>query len=110
MKYGFTNEKRRRIHIEKHLHEYPGFTEEQYIAHAMELIQKPTGNGILGHIDKDGIITRYDVRTNDYVKGRPDRGIYTMYKPVDGKAYYDRMYKGDLEHGGLDEMPSMRSI
>ena len=98
-KYGFINKAKQRAH-EKHLGEFEGLTMEQYIKRGMDLIQMPTGGDILGHKDKDGILTRYSVKTNEFVKGRPDRGIYTLYKPKDGKAYYDYMKEQDLKHGG----------
>jgi len=70
---------------------------EQYIARGMELVQMTVGGGILGHKDKNEIITRYNVKTNEFVKNRPDRWIYTFYKTWDKKAYYDAMKRKDLE-------------
>lgn len=68
----------------------------------MELIQMPTGGNIIGHKDEKEIITRYNVETNEFVKGRPDRGIYTLFKPDDGIEYYNRKKKGDVERGGTE--------
>ena len=68
----------------------------------MELIQMPTGGNIIGHKDEKEIITRYNVETNEVVKGRPDRGIYTLFKPDDGIEYYNRKKKGDVERGGKE--------
>ena len=101
LKHGFMNRNKEKIH-EKHLVEFPGFTMKQYIARGMELVQLETGGDILGHKDKDDIITRYNAKTNEFAKGRPDRGLYTFYKPVDGKAYYDFMKEQDLKHGGTE--------
>ena len=65
-----------------HSGEYPGWTKEQYAERALTLVQKPVdGNRILGFLDKDNGIVRYDRQTNDFVKGYPDSGIATMYKP-----------------------------
>ena len=83
-----------------HQDEYPGFTMEEYVARAVELAEMPVGGNILGHVDKDGIITRYDKETNDYVRASVEQGIRTMFKPKDGQAYYDRFRKEDLERGG----------
>ena len=100
-KYGFMNPNKEKAH-EKHLSEFGNITMEQYIARGMALVQMPVGGDILGHKDKNEIITRYNVRTNEFVKGRPDRGIYTFYKPKDKKKYYDVMKRKDLENGGSE--------
>ena len=101
-KYGFMNRNKEKEH-EKHLSEFEDITTmEQYIARGMALVQMPVGGDILGHKDKNEIITRYNVRTNEFVKGRPDRGIYTFYKPKDKKKYYDVMKRKDLENGGSE--------
>jgi len=83
-----------------HSEEYPGFTMEQYEQRALELLEQATGENILGHINKNNYITRYDKSTNDFAKGHPYRGIVTMFKPTDGEKYYLRALKGDLAHGG----------
>ncbi len=100
-KYGFMNRNKEKAH-EKHLKEFEGLTMDQYIASGMELVQMAVGGDILGHKDKDEIITRYNVKTNEFVKGRPDRGMYTFFKPINGKTYYDEMKMEDLAHGGRD--------
>lgn len=100
-KYGFMNRNKEKEH-EKHLGEFENITMDEYIARGMELVQMPVGGDILGHKDKNEIITRYNVKTNEFVKGRPDRGIYTFYKPRDEKAYYDVMKRKDLENGGSE--------
>lgn len=46
---------------------------------ALDLIQKPVGNGILGHKTADGFVVRYNTKTGDFVKGNPKRGIKTMF-------------------------------
>ena len=87
-------------HVSKHGKEYPGFTKEQYIKRALELIERPVSGEILGHKTKDNVLIRYDKNTNDFVKGRPDKGIYTMFRPIEGQAYYDKQKEEDLKHGG----------
>ena len=82
--YGNTEKK-----IHSHIDEYPGFTMKQYAQRALELIQAPVGNGVLGYESKDNKIVRYDTKTNDYVKGNPKTGIATMFKPKAGKRYFD---------------------
>lgn len=72
-----------------HSAEYPGFTKEQYAQRALELIQSAAdGKNILGYKLQDGTIARYDVKNNDYVKGHPNVGISTMFKPKRKAAYF----------------------
>lgn len=87
-------------HKEKYAREGIITTKQQYEQRAIKLLEMPVGNGIIGHADKNGNIIRYDAARNDFVKGRPDKGIMTMFKPEDGQAYYDEMRKGDLKNGG----------
>ena len=77
-----------------HSSEYPGFTKEQYSARALELVQSAAdGKNILGYKNARGQLARYDVKTNDYVIGRPTQGIATMFKPTDKKEYFIRRLK-----------------
>lgn len=41
---------------------------------ALDLVQKPVGNGIVGHKTKDGFVVRYNTKTGDFVKGNPKHG------------------------------------
>lgn len=75
-------------------------TKEQYLQRALELVQSPVGGSIKGHLTKEGHIVRYDEKTNDFVKANIKKGIITMFKPDEGKIYYENNRKGDLEHGG----------
>lgn len=85
-----------------HQDEYPNLTMEQYVERAVSLAEMPTGGDILGHIDKDGIIVRYDRKENDFVKASTSKGIRTMFKPDEGEQYYWKRRKEDIEHGGKD--------
>ena len=83
-----------------HQEEYPGLTVEQYAERAVRLAEMPTGGDILGHVDKDGIVVRYDRKENDFVKANIKKGIRTMFKPETGEKYYQQMLKEDLKNGG----------
>ena len=86
-----------------HQSEYPELkTPQDYEQYALALIEKPTGGDILGHVDKNGVIIRYNKATNDFVKGHPDLGIRTMFKPADGLQYYLDQKRSDCDHGGRD--------
>ncbi len=74
-----------------HSAEYPYFTKEQYAAHALELVQSAAdGKKILGYQANGKTVVRYDVKNNDFVKGSPETGIATMFKPESGSAYFHR--------------------
>ena len=69
---------------------------EQYVERA----EMPTGGDILGHVDKDGIVVRYDRKENDFVKASVRKGIRTLFKPHEGEKYYTEQKEADLKHGG----------
>jgi len=77
-----------------HSGQYPQFTKEQYAQRALELASSPVGKNVLGYKALRGIfkgsIVRYDILTNDWVRGTPS-GIATMFKPDDGAAYFERI-------------------
>ena len=82
--YGNDNPK-----ISSHKKEYEdrGYDMEGYGELALELVQKPVGNGIIGHKTNDGYVVRYDTKTGDFVKGNPKKGIKTMF--MASQEYYD---------------------
>lgn len=84
-----------KVHVAKHLVEYPDMNESQYAQRALTLIQLPVGGDIHGHINSKGQLIRYDAKTNDFVKGNPGIGIATMFKPTDGMDYYLRQKNRD---------------
>ena len=75
-------------------------TAEQYEKRAVELLEMPVGGNILGHLDKDNQIVRYDKAKNDFVKGSVLKGVKTMFKPKDGYSYYENQRTEDIKHGG----------
>ena len=102
---GFANRQKLMNHWKNgrtHQDEYPKLTMDQYVERAVSLAEMPTGGDILGHIDKDGIIVRYDRKENDFVKASTSKGIRTMFKPDEGEQYYWKRRKEDIEHGGKD--------
>lgn len=96
-KQGFT-EKNLERHIKKHgQKDYPALTKEDYNSYALDLIQQPVSDDILGYKTEDGAVVRYRVSTNDFVKGYPQTGIATMYKPKGnpekGLKYFNKKKK-----------------
>ena len=77
---------------------YPGFTKEQYAQRARELLEMPTSKRIRGYVIKSqGIIVRYDTKTNDYVKGHFKTGIITMFQPDLKAVYYEKWRKKEKD-------------
>lgn len=72
-----------------HKAEYPYFTMEQYADRALTLIQQPTSSTILGYKTTDGYVVRYDKIQKDFVKGKPSKGIITMFKAKE-EYFYNR--------------------
>lgn len=77
------------VHIRKHGREYPELSKEEYAAKALDLIQRPVGGDIDGYVNDLGQVIRYDCKNNDFVKGIPNVGIATMFKPRNGTAYFE---------------------
>ena len=99
---GFKNRQSLNNHWKDHGDQYPDFTIEQYEQRALELVESAVDENILGHVDKNGAVIRYDKSTNDFVKGRPLKGIFTMFKPDDGILHYEIRKREDIEHGGKE--------
>ena len=66
----------------------------------MKLAEMPVGGDILGHIDKNNQIIRYDCKENDFVKADLNKSIRTLFKPMEGIKYYIKQRKADIHHGG----------
>lgn len=84
----FANQKKLDRHLRDHLHQYEGFTAEQYVERARALLASKAGGGILGFENELGWRFRYDVDANDLAIGRPGKVISTLFKPDDGIDYW----------------------
>lgn len=106
VKRGFANKQKLMNHWKNgrtHREEFPEIrTAKEYEQKALELLERPVGGDIMGHVDKDGNIIRYDRKNNSFAKGNPQKGVRTMMKPKDGLAYYLQRKVEDLERGGRD--------
>lgn len=81
-----------------HKDQYPGFTKEQYAQRARELLEMPVNKRIRGYaVKSQGMIVRYDTKTNDYVKGHFRQGIITMFKPKSKTKYYESKRKSEKD-------------
>lgn len=77
-----------------HSKQYPNMSKADYVKRAVELAEKPCAKGgIRGYACADGSFSRYDPKTNDYVKAHPVTGIKTMFKPERGAKYFEDLLK-----------------
>lgn len=83
------------------------YNKEDYVREAIHLLEQPVRGNILGHVDKQGCITRFDKNTGLFTTGHPIRGIYTLYIPdrirdkkVTPLEYYYWQRNNDLNFGG----------
>ena len=74
---------------------------EEYLQKTKDTIESAVGGEISGHENGMNQIIRYNTKTNLFVKGNPDRGVFTSFVPmgIPGE-YYQVILKGDLKHGG----------
>lgn len=86
-----------------HSEQYPDLDKEGYSQRALDLVQMAVGGNIEGYANENGQVVRYDKESNDFVKGRPDEGIATMFKPTDGIEYYYRWKKREAMEDDKDE-------
>lgn len=84
----FSSEKKFRKHVEKHIKEYGEVTPEEYLNIARELLAAPLSDDIEGFVSKMDFVFKYRKSTNDFVIGRPDGKISTLFKPKDGYDYW----------------------
>ena len=77
-------------HLEKHKSEFPGWTEEQYLQRAREILQAQLESGELEEISRsDGSVSRYCFSTNEFVATTGDGNIRTFFKPKEGEVYWE---------------------
>ena len=79
----FATENLYQRHVSKHLAEYGGISEEEYINRARKLLQSPASDDILSLKRSDGSVSKYRISTNEFVVGTKDGHIRTAFKPKD---------------------------
>ncbi|CCI85340.1 hypothetical protein C5L33_001326 [Lactobacillus pasteurii] len=84
-------------HYETHRSEFGDITKEEYQQMAAELLAEPVSDDILGY-DTGERRVRYDIKNNIFVLGNSEaKNITTMFKPDEGRDYYDGEYAKDVE-------------
>lgn len=84
----FATENLYQRHVSKHLAEYGGISEEEYINRARKLLQSPVSDDILSLKRSDGSVSKYRISTNEFVVGTKDGHIRTAFKPKDKMDYW----------------------
>jgi len=87
---GFASRQKLVDHYKKHGREFGAPTMEQYLRKAQELRDRPAGGAILESIRPEGVVTRCDRETGDFLAFNRDGVIRTYFRPTDGEAYYRR--------------------
>lgn len=87
---GFASRQKWIDHYQKHGREFGSISKEQYLLKAQELRDRPAGGDILEHVRRDGVTTRFDRATGDFIAFNADGVIRTYFRPNDGEAYFRR--------------------
>jgi pyocin large subunit-like protein len=90
---GFSSPERLAEHYRKHGGEFGGISEAEYLQRAQALRDRPVGAQLLELVRADGVITRFDRETGDFLAFDPDRTIRTFFRPNDGERYFQRQAK-----------------
>ena len=92
----FPSEKSLNGHFKFHGDEFANISKEQYRKASASLLAEPVSENILGY-DTEFRRVRYDRKNNIYVLGNPKtKRITTMFRPKEGKEYYDGEVSKDL--------------
>ncbi|MCU0867706.1 MAG: hypothetical protein MUC36_28310 [Planctomycetes bacterium] len=87
---GWTSRRSLEDHFDKHGAEFGRITIDEYLAAAKALRDAPVSKDVLEIVRADGVITRFDKRTGNFVAFHDDKTIRTLFRPNDGEAYFRR--------------------
>lgn len=87
---GFASRQKLIAHYEKHGREFGDISMEEYLLQAKTLRDRPAGGMVLELVRSDGVITRFDRTTGDFIAFNPDGLIRTFFRPSAGEAYFRR--------------------
>jgi hypothetical protein len=77
-------------HFAKHGGEFGRITMAQYLSRAQALRDGPVGGAVLELRRDDGVATRFNRQTGEFLAFNRDLTIRTFFKPNDGEAYFRR--------------------
>jgi len=90
---GFASRQKMVDHYRKHGREFGTITMDLYLSKAQELRDRPAGGAILESVRPDGVVTRFDRESGDFIAFNRDGVIRTYFRPADGEAYYQRQLR-----------------
>ena len=90
---GFASRQKMVDHYRKHGREFGTITMEQYLRKAQELRDRPAGGEVLETVRPDGVVTRFDRESGDFIAFNREGVIRTYFRPADGEAYYKRQLR-----------------
>jgi len=90
---GFASRQKTIDHYRKHGREFGSITMEQYVRKAQELRERPAGGPVLESVRPDGVVTRFDRASGDFIAFNRDGTIRTYFRPADGEAYFQRQLR-----------------
>jgi pyocin large subunit-like protein len=89
-KYNWVNQQSLYRHFSKHSTDFGVKTIGEYAQMASNFFQKSKIEKFSTKIDPDGIIRVYDPKTNTLGVFGPDEKTRSFFKPIEGRAYWDR--------------------
>jgi len=90
---GFASRQKMVDHYRKHGREFGTITMDLYLGKAQELRDRPAGGAILEALRPDGVVTRFDRESGDFIAFNRDGVIRTYFRPADGEKYYQRQLR-----------------
>ncbi|MEQ1932576.1 MAG: hypothetical protein ABL962_01665 [Fimbriimonadaceae bacterium] len=88
--YGFASEEHLREHYSKHVAEFGSISQDEYLRRALSLRDASVGGTILQIIRADGVRSRFDQSSGDFIAFGQDLTILTFFRPNDGERYFKR--------------------
>jgi hypothetical protein len=93
---GFRSKRALDEHYEKHGREFGAITKDEYLRLAQALRDADVGGSVLEIVRADGVHTRFDTKSGAFVAFDRDRVLRTLFKPNDGRRYFER--QAEKEH------------
>jgi hypothetical protein len=90
---GFTSSRAWQDHFDKHGAEFGTITAQEYLSRAQALRDAALSDSVVELVRSDGVITRFDKRSGDFIAFHRDRSIRTYFRPNDGESYFKRQAK-----------------
>jgi hypothetical protein len=87
---GFRSRQRLTEHYLKHGHEFGRLTIQDYLRRAQLLRDRAVGGDVLELVRVDGVVTRFDRASGDFIAFDADGTIRTFFRPNDGENYFRR--------------------